>query len=53
MMVDYTVEARFVGEVIKKLFTPVLNVKKVKFLEKAMVNHTEFMTGWTEEQLKN
>ena len=49
MMVDYTVEARFVGEAIKKFFTPVLNVKKVKFLEKATVNQTEFMNGWTEE----
>ena len=52
-MVDYSVEARFIGEVIKKLFTPALNVKKVKFSEKAMVNNTEFMNGWTEEQLKN
>lgn len=63
-MLDYVVSSRFLGDMIKRFFSPNLLKKKVKilinkiYLKKAKllmqkpVKFNELMDGWTEENIK-
>ena len=51
-LVDYTVTARFVGDLIKKFFTPKLIEKKARFIINGQVKYDELMKGWSEEDIK-
>lgn len=63
-MLDYVVSSRFLGDMIKRFFSPNLLKKKVyilknkiylkkaKLLIQKPVKFNELMDGWTEENIK-
>lgn len=51
-MVDYIVNSRFMGEMLKRFFAPSSIKKKAKLLSMPIVKFNELMDGWTEESIR-
>lgn len=51
-LVDYLIYSRFIGDMLKRFFSPDSLGKKAKLLSMKQVSFNELMDGWTEEAIK-